>query len=424
MSTLGDMLKDIKIPKMAKVRQVFPRERIENIPVAVRKELEKGEISVTIQPGMQIAITAGSRGVANIAVILREIVSFVLDKGACPFIIPAMGSHGEGIAEEQANILESYGITEEFCGCPIKATMRTKQIGVTEEQQPVFIDKYASEADGIIVVNRIKPHTGFCGPYESGLMKMMTIGLGKQIGADICHEAGFKNMAKMIPMIANVILKKANILFGVALLENPYDETRKVVALAKDDISKEEPSLLIEAKSMIPRILFEETDVLIVDKIGKNYSGDGMDPHVTGSFATPYASGGIKAQKIVALDLSEETHGNGQGMGLADFCTRRLFNKADLELGYVTAMTATVVTGVKIPIILNSDKEAIQAAIKTCNSIDKNRPAIIRISNTLHVEYIYISEALFEKAKEMANIEIIEEPRIVVFDRIGNLQDL
>jgi len=422
MGVVSDLVKDMEIPKMAKVRQVFPRERIENITCAVRNELLKHEISTTIKPDMHIAITGGSRGVANIAVILREVVAFVKQKGAHPFIIPSMGSHGGATAAGQVEVLDSYGITEEFCCCPVIATMETTQIGSTKEQHPVFIDKCAAKADGIIVVNRVKPHTCFRGPYESGLMKMIAIGLGKQKGADICHEAGFKHMSKMVELFANTILANSNILFGLAILENAFDETCEILALTKEEIPQKEPELLFKAKALMPRILFDETDVLIVDKIGKNFSGDGMDPNITGTFCSSYASGGIKSQRVVVLDLSDETHGNAVGMGMADFSTRRLFEKADLEKTYPNGLTSTIVTNVKIPVLMENDRDAIKAAIKVCNEIDKKNVAIIRISNSLHIEYIHISEILLEKAKTMSDIEILEEPKLMVFDEHGNLQ--
>lgn len=421
MGIVSELVKDIQLPKMAKVRQIFSRESIEDVPTAVQAELMKAEIVATIKPGMYVAITGGSRGVANIALILKEIATFIKEQGGHPFIIPAMGSRGGATVEGQVEVLTSYGITEAFCGCPIRATMDTVQIAVTAEQHPVFIDKYAAEADGIIVVNRVKPHTCFRGAYESGLMKMMAIGLGKQKGADVCHEAGFKHMAKMVPLFANAIMANSNILFGLAALENPFDETYKVIALTKGEIPGKEPVLLREAKSLMPRILFDETDVLIVDKIGKNYSGDGMDPNITGTFCSPYASGGIKAQRVVVLDLSDETHGNAVGMGMADVATKRLFEKADLEKTYPNGFTSTIVSNVKIPVLLKNDKEAIQAAIKICNEIDKSRPRVIRIANSLHIEYIYISEALLEKAKTIPGIEILEAPQPFVFNDQGNL---
>jgi len=421
MGVVSELVADVQLPKMVKVRQIFPRKKIGNISAAVRAELTKAEISGTIKPGMKIAITGGSRGVANIALILKEIAAFVKRQGGQPFIIPAMGSHGGATAEGQVEVLKSYGITEDFCECPIRATMDTLQIGVTAEQHPVFIDKYAAAADGIIVVNRVKPHTCFRGAYESGLMKMMTIGLGKQKGAEVCHEAGFKHMAKLVPLFGNAILTQSKVLFGIATLENPFDETCKIIALSKSEIPEKEPELLRESKALMPRILLNETDVLIVDKIGKNYSGDGMDPNITGTFCTPYASGNFRSQRVVVLDLSEETHGNAVGMGAADIASKRVFEKADLEKTYPNGITSTVISNVKIPVLLKNDKESIQAAIKICNEIDKSQPKIIRIANSLHIEYIYISEALLEQAKITPGIEILEDPQPFVFDGQGNL---
>lgn len=421
MNVVNELIKDIEIPKMVKVRQKFSTQKIKDVKKAVTEELFKDEIKETIKPGMKIAITAGSRGITNINLILKEIIKFVKAQGAYPFIIPAMGSHGGATAEGQLEILNSYRITEEVCGCPIKATMDTKHIGYTDEEHPVFIDKYAAEADGIIIVNRVKAHTCFRGDYESGLMKMMTIGLGKQKGADVCHNAGFKHMAKFVPLFANAIIKNANILFGVAIVENAFDETFKVLALMKDEIPKREPELLKESKKLMPKIFFDDIDVLIVDKIGKNFSGSGMDPNISGTFCTPYASGGIKAQRVVILDLSDETHGNAVGMGSADFTTRRLFEKIDYQKTYPNVITSTVVNNVKIPMILDNDKNAIQVAIKTCTEIDKKKPLIVRIANTLDVEYVYISEALIEVAEKNSNIEIIEEAKAIEFNSQGNI---
>lgn len=421
MGVVSDLLLNVKIPKMARVRQIFDHGKLDNIPEVLNSQLSAAQIKERVKPGMHIAITAGSRGVANISLILREIVTFTKEQGAYPFIIPAMGSHGGATVEGQREILDSYGITEEFCGCPIRATMETQQIGYTEEHDSVFIDKYAAEADGIIVVNRIKPHTCFTGTYESGLMKMMTIGLGKQKGAESFHDSGFKNAARLIPLFGNAILAHSNILFGVALLETAYDETCRVVVLTSEEIPEKEPFLLLEAKALMPKIMFKSIDVLIVDKIGKNFSGDGMDPNITGTFVTPYASGGVKSQKVAVLDLSDESHGNAVGMGAADFTTRRLFEKADLEKTYPNALTSTVVSNVKIPMILKNQQEAIQAAIKTCNEIDKTNPALVRIKNSLHLEEIYISEALLEQARNMPNVEVLEEAMELAFDEEGNI---
>jgi hypothetical protein len=420
-SVVSDLLKDIALPKMVKVKQKFDRPRIDDIVSTVQNEINKKEIAENIKPGQKIAITVGSRGIANIALIIKTLVKAVKELGGQPFIIPAMGSHGGATAEGQIEVLHSLGVTEEYINASIRATMEVVKIGETEDGRPVFIDKYAAEADGIIVVNRIKPHTAFRGKYESGLMKMMTIGLGKQKGADTCHEAGFKYMSYNVPLFANAILKNANILFGVALVENSYDETSKIIALKKEEISEKEPELLLEAKRLMPKIKFEKFDILIVDQIGKNISGDGMDPNITATYCTPYASGGPEIQRVVVLDLTEETHGNAVGMGMADYTTKRLFEKVDLEKTYPNALTSTVPHTVKIPMILKSDREAISAALKTCTDIDKRNPKIVRIKNSLHLEEIYISEALLEEAKKDHGIEILEDPKYLEFDEKGNL---
>ena len=370
---------------------------------------------------MRIAITAGSRGIANVALTTKCIADFVKSRGAHPFIVPAMGSHGGATAEGQRAILEGYGIVEDYVGCPIISSMEVKKIGVNDEGGDVYIDKNAAEADGIILGCRVKPHTAFRGPYESGMMKMMAIGLGKQFGAEKCHEAGFKNMAKNVPLYGRCILKNAPILFGVPTIENAFDETCKIVAVAAEDIDKEEPELLKEAFSYMPKILVDSCDVLIVDYIGKNFSGDGMDPNITGTFCTPYATGGIDAQRVAVLDLSPETHGNGIGLGYSSATTKRVFNKLDLASMYPNAITCTVLGGVRIPIVMESDRETIQVCIKSCNEIDKSNPRVVRIPNSLHLEHIMLSEAYWNEAQSNPNMVVESEPEYLPFDEDGNL---
>ena len=420
---VADLVSDIALPKMFKVKQVFPRPRIEpeEIPDIIRKLLSQKKFADTVQPGMRIAIPAGSRGIANVALTTKCIADFVKYRGARPFIVPAMGSHGGATAEGQKAVLESYGITEEAMGCPILSSMEVKKIGVNEEGMDVFIDKYAAEADGIILGCRIKPHTAFRGPYESGIMKMMAIGLGKQHGAEVCHEAGFKNMAKYVPMFGRAIIKNAPILFAVPTIENAFDETCKIVAVSAEEIAEKEPPLLQEAFANMPRILVDECDVLVVDQIGKNFSGDGMDPNITGTFCTPYATGGIKAQRVCVLDLSPETHGNGIGLGYSSATTKRVFEKLDLASMYPNAITCTVLGGVRIPIIMESDREAIQVCVRTCNEIDKKHARIVRIPNSLHIEHIMLSEAYYEEAKKNPDLIIESEPEYLPFDPDGNL---
>lgn len=420
---VSKLVSDVNLPKMFKVKQHFPRPKIEtdDIPSIIKKLLSEDKFANQIKPGMRIAITAGSRGVANVALITKSIADFVKSKGALPFVVPSMGSHGGATAEGQAEILAGYGIVEEYVGCPIISSMEVKNIGKNEEGGDVFIDKNAAEADGIIVSCRIKPHTAFRGPYESGIMKMMAIGLGKQHGAEVCHAEGFKNMAKNVPLFGRAIIKYAPILFAVATIENAFDETCKLVAVNADEIDEKEPPLLQEAFSYMPRILVDECDVLIVDQIGKNFSGDGMDPNITGTFCTPYATGGIKAQRVCVLDLSPETHGNAIGLGYSSATTKRVFDQLDLPSMYPNAITCTVLGGVRIPIVMESDKEAIQVCVRTCNEIDKEHPRIVRIPNSLHIEHIMLSEAYYDEVKNMSNITIESEAEYLDFNENGDL---
>ena len=420
---VAELVKDTCVPKMFRVKQVFPRPKIEKeeIPGLIENLLSQEKFASRIKPGMRIAITAGSRGVANVALTTRCIADFVKSRGALPFVVPAMGSHGGATAEGQKALLAGYGVTEEYVGCPVLSSMEVKKIGVNEEGGDVYIDKNAAEADGIILGCRIKPHTAFRGPYESGMMKMMAIGLGKQYGAEVCHEAGFKNMAKNVPLFGKCIIQNAPILFAVPTIENAFDETCRILAVAAEDIEEQEPGLLKEAFSDMPRILVDSCDVLIVDQIGKNFSGDGMDPNITGTFCTPYASGGIDSQRVAVLDLSPETHGNGLGIGLASATTKRVYDQLDLAAMYPNAITCTVLTGVRIPLVMESDKETIQVCIKSCNEIDKKNPRVVRIPNSLHLEHIMLSEAYLDEIRGNPNLMIESEPEYLPFDENGNL---
>ena len=421
--TVANMVNTQPLPKMFRARQVFPRPKIEpeEIPNVIDALLSDEKFASQVKPGMQIAITAGSRGVANVALMTRSIADFCKKQGAHPYIVPTMGSHGGATAEGQLEILESFGITEETMDCPIKSSMDVVKVGVNEDGVDVFVDKHAMAADGIIVAGRIKPHTCFRGPYESGIMKMLAIGLGKQYGAEVCHEAGMRHMARLVPLFGKVILENSPVLFAIGAIENAFDETCKIVVLNADEIEEQEPALLEEAKANMPKILVDACDVLIVDKIGKNFSGDGMDPNITGTFCSPYASGGIDAQHVCVLDLSDETHGNGIGIGMASCTTKRAFEKLDLAAMYPNAFTSTILLGVKIPVIMESDKEAIQLCVKVCNEIDKANPKIVRIPNSLHVEHIMLSEAFYEEAKKHPDIVIESEPEYLPFDEDGNL---
>ncbi|MBQ3424982.1 MAG: DUF2088 domain-containing protein [Clostridia bacterium] len=420
---VAQMVSQTYVPRMFRVRQIFPRPRIDpaDIPGIIDGLLSQEKFASRVRPGMRIAITAGSRGIANSVLTTRCIADFCKKQGAHPFVVPAMGSHGGATAEGQRALLAGYGIVEEAIGCPILSSMEVVKIGCNDEGTPVYIDKDAAESDGIILGCRIKPHTSFRGPYESGLMKMMAIGLGKQAGATVCHEAGFKNMAKNVPLWGRCIIKNAPILFGVPTIENAYDETCRICAVAAEDIEAQEPELLKEAFGYMARILVDSCDVLVVDQIGKNFSGDGMDPNITGTFCTPYATGGIDAQRVAVLDLSPETHGNAIGLGYASATTKRVFDQLDFASMYPNAITCTVLGGVRIPIVMESDRECIQCCIQTCNEIDKSRPRVVRIPNSLHIEHIMLSESYYEEARNNPGLVIESEPEYLPFDEDGNL---
>lgn len=421
MSVVNDIIKDIPLPNMVKVRQEFDRTRLENVAAEVRKCLERREILGNLRPGMTVAVAVGSRGISNHALIVRETVRFLRDHGARPFIVSSMGSHGGATAEGQRAILEGYGIREEYCGCPVKAGTDCALIGYTGDGSPVYIDRYAAEADGIVLVNRIKPHTAFRGPYESGLMKMMAIGLGKQKGAETCHAAGFENMAENIPRFAAAVLKNCNILAGIAILENAYDETREVIALAADEIPEQEPELLERAKRYMPRILVDHVDLLVVGQIGKNFSGDGMDPNIAGTFATKCASGGLNTKRVAVLDISDESHGNGVGFGMADVSTRRAYEKFDFEMSYPNALTCLVSQVVKVPMIFDSDQLCLKAGIKLCAGIEHRNARVVYIHNTLKLGEIYISANLVPQAEAVEGVTVAGEERPMEFDGNGNL---
>lgn len=422
MSILEQLVSRIEIPKMVKLKQSFPRNIIEDIPGAVKEQLERDEIADRIKKGDRVALTVGSRGVANIPEIMREIANVIKAMGAYPFIIPAMGSHGGATSEGQEDVLTQLGVTEESIGVPIRATMDVVQVGITKSGLPVYIDKYAqTEADAIVIVGRIKPHTSFRGRIESGLAKMAVIGLGKQKGAEACHSVRLKDMPERIEEIAEVALAKSKIIFGVGIIENAFDETSKIVAIPAERILQEEPALLEEAKGNMPRIMFDKCDVLIVDEMGKNIAGTGIDPGIVRRHYDDAISYDPLLQRLVVLDLTRETHGNANGMGIADICTKRFFEKIDFNMTYPNPLTSRVVPAARMPMVMESDSQAIRAAIKTCFNIDYEKVRIIRIKNTLKLEEIWVSENMLDEAKSTPGLKVVGEPECIKFDAQGNM---
>lgn len=421
MSVIRGLVQDIPVPRMMKIRQRFDEEKLADPLAKLREELGKPGAIDAIKPGQQVAVAVGSRGVANIAGMTKVVVDAIKAAGAEPFLVPCMGSHGGATAEGQAEVLAHLGMDESSMGAPVRSSMEVIKLAELENGLPVYVDKIASEADAIIVINRVKPHTAFRGRIESGIMKMIAIGLGKQKGAEACHQLGFKYMAENVPKMAKIMIDKLPIVFGVAAVENAYDETCLVEVLPAAQIEQREEQLLELAKSKMPKILFPEIDVLVIDYIGKNISGDGMDPNVTGRYPTPYAHGGPEVNKMVVLDLTKQSKGNANGVGTADFTTLRLVAKADWPGTYANGLTSTVCAPTKMATVMENDLFAIKAGVKTCNVLDYTTCRMVRIKDTLHLGEIEISETLRAEAEQHPDIEIISEPYDLDFDQEGNL---
>lgn len=422
MSRLAELVSGIKIPKMIEVKQVFERPQVKNVEAEIRKELEQAGVADRIKTGGTVAITAGSRGIDNIALVIRETARFVKDKGGVPFIIPAMGSHGGATAEGQLEILESLGITEETCGCPIKATMETACIGYTEDGNlPVCVDKYALEADAAILINRVKPHPSFNGQIESGIMKMAVIGLGKQKGAALCHSLGMVHMSENIQKIGKFILEHGNVIFGIGLVENAYDETAGIHVIKAENIMEEEPKLLKEAYHNFPKIVIPRYDVLLVEEMGKNISGAGMDTMIISRYTHDGIPKNPHQQIICGLRLTEETHGNACGMGLLDVVPQKYKDAIDFANTYPNLITSRIYNSAKMPMVVDNDRVAVQMAINGCMGIDYDNPKMIWIKNTLDIGRLFISEALLEEAKSHPEIQIVGEPFEMKFRENGDL---
>ncbi len=415
----------MSFPRMVEAKQVIDQPRVDDIAAEVRRELSRKGLAARIKPGQRIAITAGSRGVENIPLILRTVVEEVKVAGGEPFVIPTMGSHGGATPHGQVETLHALGITEDSICAPIVSSMDVDEIGRINDT-PVYVDRNALAADGIIVVGRVKPHTDFKGDIESGIMKMMAIGLGKQKGAEMIHHHLYEGYHELLPAAARLIKEKAPVIMGLALLENARHETSKVVALDPDEFEGTEKKLLVEAKRQLARLPFPEIDVLVVEEIGKNVSGVGMDTNVTGRFWMPGESDpeAPRINKIVVLDLTEETHGNAIGIGLADLTTRRLFDKIDYPSTYVNCLTQGTCDTGKIPIWLPNDRDAIDTALRVCGPMDRESARVVVIRNTLELERLWISESLAEEVRDgryVGKVELAGEPREMKFDVLGTL---
>ncbi|MGQ9695933.1 MAG: lactate racemase domain-containing protein [Thermodesulfobacteriota bacterium] len=417
----------MNFPQMYRLKQTFDRTKVNDIPGTVQAELQQLALDKVVKPGQRVAITAGSRGVANIALILKAIVDFLKSLGLKPFIFPAMGSHGGATAEGQAALLAHYNVTEAFTGAPIISSMEVVEISKTEDQVPVFIDRNASQADWIVVVNRIKPHTKFKAEIESGLMKMMAIGMGKQKGAEHYHKAAINyTFPKIIVDAGREVIKKAPVLCGVGIVENGYDETAKIVALPPAEIETKEKELLALAKRMMPRLPFNDIDLLIVDEMGKDISGTGIDPNITGRNrdllgAFPHPT---QVKRLFVRDLTPHSNGNATGIGLADLTTKRLVEKINYQATYMNCITGISLEKAAIPMYFATDQEAIKVALGSIGLIPYDQSKIVRIKNTLQLDEVEISAAYLSDLKNRPDLEIIAGPLPFSFDSHGNLPPL
>ncbi|QIN78571.1 DUF2088 domain-containing protein [Rubrobacter marinus] len=414
----------MEFPRVVKIRQRFPRPRVGDVEARLREEVERDEIASRVRPGMEIALTAGSRGIAEIDVILRSLVAILEEMGAEPFIVPAMGSHGGATAEGQVEILRSLGVTEELCGAPIRSSMHVVQLGETARGVPVYMDRISHESDGVVVVNRVKAHTDFRGPWESGLLKMASIGLGKHKQALALHGYGVEGIRDFMVEVGREVVDSGKVLFGVASVENAYDEPALLEAIPPGEIPRREEELLAEYKGLMPEIPVAEIDVLFVDALGKNYSGTGMDTNVIGRFRIPGEEEPERprVKYVVVGDVSEESHGNALGVGLADLTTRRLFEKLDLAAMNANVLTSTFLERAKIPMVVENDREALSAAVRCNWGVPPPETRFVRIPNTLHLEHLYVSEHLVDEVTQSAGAEVVSDPEPLRFDDTGNLE--
>jgi len=418
---VSSLLQNVPLPRVISVSQSFGRPRVEDVEAETRCRLRESGSLNKLAKGQSIAITAGSRGITGLPLIIRTVVRMVKEAGAMPFVVPAMGSHGGATAEGQVKLLKGLGIDENTVEAPLRSSMETVVVGATPDGLPVHMDKHAAGADGIIAINRIKPHTGFRGAVESGVVKMLSIGLGKQQGAEMCHNLGFGHMAANVIALAQVMLATRNFICGVGVIENSLHETALVEVLLPENMITREEVLLKEAFRLLPKIFFDSLDVLIIDEIGKDISGTGFDSNVVGRYNSVHAHGGPEITRVVTLDITDKSKGNGNGIGMADFTTRRAFDKFVPEQTYPNSLTSTVPLTVRMPMVLQNDREAIQAAVKTCNAADINAVRLVRIKNTNELSTIYVSEALAGYCRDHPNLRLEGEPMPFAFNVAGNL---
>ncbi len=414
---------DIPMPRMVSVRQKFDSSHLGDIPGTIAREFQRPEVLARIKPGQVIAVGCGSRGIANIATIAKCVIRELQALGAQPFVFPSMGSHGAATAEGQKKVLAGYGISEASIGVPVKATMDTIIVGNLDDGTPVHMDRHAAEADGIVVINRIKPHTAFRGATESGVTKMLSIGIGKINGAATYHQHGMDTFPTLLPKVRDCNIAYRNVLFGVGIVENAHDQTALIEVMPAGRIASREPVLQEMAKRLMPRLYFDDIDVLIIDEMGKNISGAGFDPNITGRNRRAVNwNFGPRVKKIVVLGLTPETNGNATGLGGADVITMRLFKEIDIPSTYANIITSMNLDGGAIPMVMNTEQEAIQLAVKTVVRVKPQDCRIVRIRNTLELANIQVSEPMLAEVRASGDrLQIAAVPTAFAFDKQGRL---
>lgn len=395
------------LPRMYPVRQIFSRDQLEDVQAAVQKELRRPEIERKIFPGAKVAVAVGSRGIRNQGVIVETVLAFLKSKGASPFLVSAMGSHGSGTERGQREVLAGYGFTEEKLGVPVVTKVDSDRIGTVLGNVPVYFDRAAAGADLIIPINRVKLHTDFNGELQSGICKMLVIGLGNQIGCSSIHEEPPVRFGAIIEAAARLILEKMPVAFGLAILENAYDQTKQIRALPRESLVEEEKEMVRLCVESMPSLKLSKIDVLVMEEIGKEVSGAGFDPNVVGrsSCRDAYVIHHPEIQTMICLDVTRASHGNAIGIGLFDVITKKCFGKMDLEATYANSIACKCIEDCKIPCMVDTEEEAVRVALKICRNVDRTSPRIVKIKNTLDLERIQVSEALLEEVERTPGME-------------------
>lgn len=416
----------MRLPGMLKLRQSFPRPRVTDPPAAISSEFDRIQLSAKVHSGESVAVAVGSRGIANLPTIVRAVIDWIKQQGGLPRIIPAMGSHGGGTAEGQATLLASLGITEQSMGAPILSSMRTEVIGTSQLGIPVHFDHHALEADHVFVIGRVKPHTDFVGEIESGLHKMLLIGLGKHEGAKIYHRAikSF-SFSEIINDVSAAVMANCHLLGGLAIVENAYKETALIEAIPPEHFREREIELLKQSKDLMGRLPFDECDLLIVDEIGKDISGTGMDSNVVGrkfDFHAATKHDSVNCLRIYIRGLTAKTAGNACGIGMAEFTNRRTLAGIDLHSTYMNVLTSGRPALAMQPVALESDRDVLQAALPTIGLVEPRDAKIIHIRNTLQLEEVRVSAAYEREARERTDLEILDTAHEFQFDQQGDFE--